>query len=64
MKLKKEVQITEDNFYDILFDNTKNVVEKHSERTGWHLTTLVVDGVVKAWREITASGVIFMGYEK
>lgn len=57
----KEVQITEDQFYDILFDNTKNVVEKRSERTNFHLTSLIVDGVLKAWREITSDGVLYMG---
>ncbi|QHJ78876.1 MAG: hypothetical protein [Caudoviricetes sp.] len=60
MKKQNEVQITEDQFFDILFDNTKSVVEKHSEKTNWHLTSLIVDGVLKAWREITSQGVIFM----
>lgn len=59
-----EIQITEDQFYDILFDPTKNVVEKQSERTNWHLTSLFVDGVLKAWREITSEGVLYMGTAK
>lgn len=59
----KEVQINEDRFYDILFDNTKSVVEKHTEKTNFHLTSLIVDGVLKAWREITSEGVLYMEYK-
>ena len=59
--MQKEIQISEDQFFDILFDNTKSVVEKHTEKTNFHLTTLIVDGVIKAWREITSEGVLYMG---
>ena len=61
--MSKEIQINEDRFYDILFDPTRSVVEKHTEKTNFHLTTLIVDGVVKAWREITSEGVLFMEYK-
>ena len=59
--MQKEIQISEDQFFDILFDNTKSVVEKHTEKINFHLTTLIVDGVIKAWREITSEGVLYMG---
>ncbi|AIA65055.1 cef modifier of supressor tRNAs [Cronobacter phage S13] len=58
--MTKEIQINEDRFYDILFDNTKSVVEKRSEKSNFHLTSLIVDGVLKAWREITSEGIIYM----
>lgn len=59
----KEIQIDEDRFYDILFDNTKSVVEKHTEKANFHLTSLIVDGVLKAWREITSEGILYMEYK-
>lgn len=59
-----EKEINEDRFYDILFDPNNHVVEKHSEhysdKLNWHLTTLIVNGVEKAWREITSQGTIFV----
>lgn len=61
--MSKEKEISEDRFYDILFDPNNHVVEKHSEHysdMSWHLTTLFVNGVEKAWREITAQGIVFV----
>lgn len=62
MQKQKEIEINEDRFYDILFSPNHSVVEKHTEKTNFHLTSLVVDGVLKAWREITSEGVIFREY--
>lgn len=55
-----EIAITEDRFFDILFDKTQKVVEKITEKSGVHLTSVVVNGDIKAWREITSEGVIYM----
>ena len=61
--MKTEVSISEEQFYDILFDNQNSVVEKQSVTSQIHVTSLVVNGVLKAWREITAEGIVFMGYK-
>jgi len=51
--------MSNDAFYDILFDPTRSIVEKQSQQAGCHVTALYENGKLLATREITSDGVEF-----